>query len=57
MANIIQEFICKGPLEEVRHLKNKVKRLEQQLLDKQEHINKTNAFYKKKMREIKTKSK
>lgn len=57
MANFIQELVCKGPLEEVRHLKNKVKRLEQQLADKQEHINKTNAFYKKKMREIKASSK
>lgn len=55
MANFIQELVCKGPLEEVRTLKTKVKRLEKQLADKQEHINKTNAFYKKKMREMKSK--
>lgn len=55
MANFIQELICKGPLDEVRHLKTKVKRLEHQLAEKQEHINKTNAYYKKKMRELKTK--
>ncbi len=52
MSNFFQEFICKGPIEEVRTLKKKVQKLEQQLEQKQEHINKTNAFYKKKMREL-----
>lgn len=53
MANIIQEVICKGPLEEVRSLKQKVQVLEDKLLKKQDDINKTNAFYKNKIREIK----
>lgn len=53
MANIIQEFICKGPLEEVRDLQKKVLKLEDKLLKKQDDINKTNAFYKNKIRELK----
>jgi alpha/beta superfamily hydrolase len=53
MANIIQELICKGPLEEVRDLKAKVLKLEDKLQKKQHDINKTNAFYKNKIRELK----
>ena len=52
MANFIQELICKGPIEQVNTLKQQVKKLEDELEKKQEHINKTNAFYKKKMREM-----
>ena len=52
MANIIQEFVCKGPLEEVNALKKKVASLENELAKKQEHINQTNAYYKKKMRDV-----
>lgn len=37
--------------ETFRDLKSKNKRLEEKLVEKQEHINKTNAYWKKKLHE------
>lgn len=52
MKTMFQELLCKGPLEEVNALKKKVASLENELVKKQEHINQTNAYYKKKMRDV-----
>lgn len=44
----------KNPCEEdIERLSEENKQLKQKLIEKQEHINKTNAYYKKKLRNIK----
>lgn len=42
--------------EEVSNLKEELNKCNKKLIEKQEHINKTNAFWKKKLHEKKTKN-
>lgn len=41
--------------EDVERLTHENEKLKQKLVEKQEHINKTNAYYKKKMHQLKKK--
>ena len=50
MGNIIANIICKVQNEKVAELSQEVASLKQKLHEKQEHINATNKYYKKKIR-------
>jgi peptidoglycan hydrolase CwlO-like protein len=52
MGNIIANIICKVQNEKVAELSQEVALLRQKLHEKQEHINATNKYYKKKIRSI-----
>ena len=55
MINWIKKIFGKSNLEkEVETLKQSLEECSNKLLEKQEHINTTNAYWKKKMREAKT---
>ena len=48
----LENFFCKKKIEEIKKLKEENEELKQKLIEKQEHINKTNSYYKKKLYEI-----
>ena len=58
MINWLKKLICKECVtlkEENKALRDMIIQKENELLKKQEHINQTNAYWKKKMREEKAK--
>lgn len=46
---ILKEILCKKESEEIKKLKQENDELKAKLVEKQEHINKTNSYYKKKI--------
>lgn len=52
MIKFIKEKLF-GKTKQIQDLKSQLKECNDKLVEKQEHINKTNAYWKKKMREAK----
>lgn len=50
---ILEDLFCKRQTQELEKLKEENKVLKQKLEEKQEHINKTNSYYKKKLYALK----